>query len=143
MKIIVDNTITAPIEKVWEYYTDPKHITNWNFANEDWHCPVSENNLEVGGKMLSRMEAKDGSFSFDFEATYGEVILNKKLAYTIHDGRKVEILFTDKGKETKILIEFDAEEQSSIEQQQGGWQAILNNFKNYTENNNINANWKT
>ncbi|OAQ40768.1 polyketide cyclase [Pedobacter psychrophilus] len=132
-KITIGNIIDLPIEKVWELWTNPKHIINWNFASEDWHTPSAENDLIVGGKFSSRMEAKDGSFGFDFCGIYDEVEEFKKIAYTLGDERKVEILFEGNGNSTQITEIFDAENENSIEMQQIGWQTILNNFKSYAE----------
>jgi uncharacterized protein YndB with AHSA1/START domain len=131
--ITVENTVNAPVEKVWQFFTSPEHITKWNFASDDWQCPYAENDLRAGGKFLSRMEAKDGSFGFDFGGVYDEVIPNKVINYSIGDGRKVNILFSAAGGETKIITTFDAESVNPVEMQRGGWQAILNNFKKYTE----------
>lgn len=134
-KITVQATISKPVNKVWDYYTGPTHIVNWNFASDDWCCPKATNDLQVGGKYFGRMEAKDGSFGFDFEAIYSEVIPNNKIVYTMADGRIAEINFEDINKETKVEIVFDAENQNPIDMQRDGWQAILNNFKKYTEEN--------
>lgn len=134
-QVTVSTTINAKPDKVWNYYTEPKHITQWNYANEDWHCPKAENDVRVGGKMNSRMEAKDGSFGFDFEATYDEVKEQEKLVYTMPDGRKVTTEFKDAGDKTELSTTFDAENQNSIEMQRDGWQEILNNFKKHVEEN--------
>lgn len=134
-KISVITTVTATPKKVWEFWTVPKHIKNWNFASPDWHCSSSENDLRVGGKMKSRMEAKDGSFGFDFEAIYDEVIDQKKISYTMEDGRQAITHFEMVDGKTKVTTTFDAETTNSIEMQRGGWQAILDNFKNYVEAN--------
>jgi uncharacterized protein YndB with AHSA1/START domain len=134
-KITIETTVNADSKKVWDYWTKPEHITKWNFASDDWHCPTAENDLRAGGKMKSRMEAKDGSFGFDFEAIYDEVTDQKKIAYTLGDGRKVITDFENENDKTKITTVFDAENQNPVEMQKGGWQAILNNFKKYTENN--------
>ena len=131
--IEVRTTVSAPIEKVWKYWTQPEHIIKWMSASDGWHTPFSENDLRVGGKFLSRMEAKDGSFGFDFSGIYDEVKLNEIISYTIGDGRKVKITFIDEGNKTEIIEAFGAESTNSIEQQQQGWQAILDNFKKYTE----------
>jgi uncharacterized protein YndB with AHSA1/START domain len=133
VKITVKTTVNAPVEKAWEYWTEPEHITKWNNASDDWHTPLAENDLSVGGKFLTRMEAKDGSFGFDFGGIYDEVKLNEVIAYTLEDGRKVGITFKDQGNETEVIETFDAETSNSIEMQQTGWQAILNNFKKYIE----------
>jgi uncharacterized protein YndB with AHSA1/START domain len=133
-KIIVETTVQAPVEKVWEYWTEPSHITKWNTATEEWHTPYAENDLQVGGKFLSRMEAKDGSFGFDFGGVYDEVKINEGIAYTLEDGRKVAISFIRQGDETKVIETFDAENSNPIEMQEAGWQAILDNFKKYVNN---------
>lgn len=133
--ITIGATVDAPIEKVWSYWNEPQHIIKWNHASDDWHTTYSENNLRVGGNFLSRMEAKDGSFGFDFSAIYDDVKLHKFIAYTLGDGRRVEITFISEENQTKITEIFEAEETNSIELQQQGWQAILNNFKNYAEGN--------
>lgn len=137
LKIAVRTTVNAPIGKVWKYWTEPEHITKWMNASDDWHTPVSENDLRVGGKFLSRMEAKDGSFGFDFSGVYDEVKLNEVISYTIGDGRKVKITFIDGESKTEIIETFEAESTHSTEEQQQGWQAILDNFKKYTEGRTI------
>lgn len=131
--VTVAATVNAPVEKVWETYTQPAHITQWNAASEDWHSPKAENDLRVGGKFSYRMEAKDGSFGFDFGGTYDEVEQHKKIAYTMEDGRRVSVEFNPDGSNTQVSTVFDAEDQNPVEMQRDGWQAILNNFKNYTE----------
>lgn len=131
--ITVETSINAPVEKVWKFWTEPKHITQWNNASEDWHTPHAENDLRPGGKFLSRMEAKDGSFGFDFEGSYEEVVHHKHIAYVLGDGRKVRIDFEAQGASTKLREIFAAESTHSLEMQQAGWQAILDNFKKYTE----------
>lgn len=133
--ITVENTVIASVEKVWEYWTKPEHIKKWNFASDDWHTPYAENDLRTGGKFISRMEAKDGSFGFDFEGVYDEVKENKYIEYSLGDGRKVKTTFKGNGNETKIVETFDPEAENPIEMQRGGWQAILDNFKKYTEKN--------
>lgn len=132
--ITVKTTVNAPVEKVWECWTKPEHITKWNQASDDWHTPFAENDLTVGGKFLSRMEARNGSFGFDFSGTYVDVQTNKKIVYTLDDGRKVEVLFESNNHSTEVIETFEVESQNSIELQQQGWQAILDNFKKYTEN---------
>ena len=133
--ITVESTINAPIEKVWEYWAKPEHIVQWNSASDDWHTPRAENDLRVGGKFTARMEAKDGSFGFDFEGIYKAVTTNEHIEYTIADGRKVQIDFSRDGDKTKVKESFEAESQNSIEMQRGGWQSILDNFKKYVEKN--------
>jgi len=133
--ITVENTINAPVEKVWEYWTKPEHIIKWCNASDDWHTPRAENDLRVGGKFVSRMEAKDGSMGFDFGGVYDAVRTNEYIEYTLGDDRKVKINFSAQGNKTKVVESFEAENTHSIEMQQGGWQAILDNFKKYTEAN--------
>lgn len=132
-RVTVETTVQAPVEKVWRYWTEPEHITKWNSASDDWHTPVAENDLRVGGKFHSRMEAKDGSFGFDFGGVYDEVRLNEFISYTLGDGRRVEITFINQGNETKIIESFDPETENPIELQKGGWQSILDNFNKYIE----------
>ncbi|MCX8523203.1 SRPBCC family protein [Chryseobacterium formosus] len=134
-KIKIDITILAPVEKVWDYFNTPEHITKWNFAHESWECLSSENDLRVGGKFKTRMEAKDGSFGFDFEGIYDEVITNEKIQYHLEDGRVVEVIFEKIDENTTKVTEiFDPETQNSAEMQRDGWYAILNNFHKYVEN---------
>jgi uncharacterized protein YndB with AHSA1/START domain len=132
-KITVEANIAAVTEKVWEYYTQPEHITKWNFAADDWHCPEAENDMRVGGKYRARMEARDGSFGFDFEATYNEVKEGESFTYTMPDGRIVTVTFEPDGDQTHVEVVFDPESQNPVEMQKEGWQAILNNFKKYAE----------
>ena len=135
-KVKIDITILAPVEKVWDYFNDPKHITKWNFAHESWFCPSSENDLKPGGKFNNRMEARDGSFGFDFIGIYDEVIPNERIKYHIEDGRNVEVVFEKiDGNTTEVTEIFDPEKQNSVEMQREGWYAILNNFHKYVENN--------
>jgi uncharacterized protein YndB with AHSA1/START domain len=131
--ITVATTVNAPVDKVWQYWTKPEHIIKWNNASDDWHTPRAENDLRVGGNFLSRMEAKDGSFGFDFGGAYDAVIANKYIEYTIGDGRKVKVTFDTDTNKTTVTESFEAEATNSIELQKGGWQAILDNFKKYME----------
>ena len=133
--ITIENTVNAPVEKVWEYWTKPEHITKWNNASDDWHTPWVKADLREGGSFTARMEAKDGSMGFDFGGVYDILRPNEYIEYTIGDGRKVKVNFTGKGNTTKVVESFEAENTNSIEMQQGGWQAILDNFKKYTEAN--------
>jgi uncharacterized protein YndB with AHSA1/START domain len=135
VSVIVEAAVKAPIEKVWNYYNNPDHITKWNFAVDDWQCPWAKSDLRVGGQFSSRMEAKDGSFGFEFGGEYTQVVPNKTIAYKMGDGRKATVEFRTVGSETWVVVTFDAENQNPIEMQKGGWQAILNNFKKYTESN--------
>ena len=131
--ITVESTINAPIEKVWELWTKPEHIIHWNNASKDWHTPKAENDLRVGGKFLFKMEAKDGSFGFEFEGIYTEVKTNELIAYKMEDDRQVKINFTSEGNETKITESFETEDINAIDLQRKGWQSLLNNFKKYAE----------
>ena len=134
-KILVQATLAADMQKVWDYYTKPEYITKWNFASDDWHCPSASNDMKIGGKYLARMEAKDGSFGFEFSATYDSIAPGESFQYTIEDGRIVYVNFEKAGNNTLIKVEFEAESVNSIELQKGGWQAILDNFKKFTESN--------
>lgn len=131
--ITIETTVNAPVEKVWEIWNKPEHIIQWNSASPDWHTPSAENDLRVGGQLKSRMEARDGSMGFDFAGTYTEVKENEKVAYTLGDGRKVEIIFTAVEGGTHVKETFDAENQNSLEMQRMGWQAILDSFRAYAE----------
>ncbi len=131
--ITVETTVHAPVEKVWEYWTEPQHITKWSFASDDWHAPNAENDLRVGGKFLTRMEAKDGSFGFDFGGVYDEVRINELISYTLGDGRKVTVTFISQENDTKVIEAFEAEEPIPLSMQKAGWQAFLDNFKKYSE----------
>jgi uncharacterized protein YndB with AHSA1/START domain len=131
--ITIRTSVNAPVEKVWETWTKPEHIVKWNNASDDWHTPRAENDVRTGGKFTSRMEAKDGSMGFDFGGVYDKVDLHRLIAYTMDDGRKVEISFTSSGNKTDIVQTFEAESQNSEEMQRTGWQNILDNFKKYSE----------
>jgi uncharacterized protein YndB with AHSA1/START domain len=131
--ITIQATVQADAGKAWECYTKPEHITKWNFASDDWHCPSAFNELKVGGTYRVRMEAKDGSFGFDLEATYDSVEPGNSFTYTMADGRTVHLVLHDKGNATEVSITFEAENQKPVELQREGWQAILNNYKKYTE----------
>lgn len=133
IKVSVSATINAPVTKVWEYWTAPEHIKKWNSASDDWHTPHAENDLRQGGKFSSRMEARDGSMGFDFGGVYDTVIPNRQIGYTMGDGRKVQVLFSGDDKGTSVTETFDAEATNPVAMQQAGWQAILDNFKRYTE----------
>lgn len=131
--ITITTSIDAPIEKIWTYWNEPKHITQWCTPSEDWHTTKAENNVTVGGKFTSTMAAKDGSFSFDFSGVYTEVKPNEIINYTMDDGRIARILFASIENQIKIVETFEAENQNSIEMQQTGWQSILDNFKKHVE----------
>lgn len=134
MTITISTTINAPIETVWEYWTAPEHIEQWNHASEDWECPHAQNDLSVGGTFTARMASKDGTQGFDFKGTYTSITPYTHIAYTIEDGRKVTVTFetvTDRG--TEVVESFETEDENSPELQRTGWQAILDNFKTYVE----------
>jgi uncharacterized protein YndB with AHSA1/START domain len=131
--ITVETVVNAPINKVWESWTLPQHITKWNQASDEWHTPYAENDCRTGGKFKSTMAAKDGSVSFDFEGVYSLVIPHERIEYAMTDGRTVKIIFGANGNQTTVTETFDPESENSLELQRGGWQAILNSFKRYTE----------
>ncbi|HMJ71165.1 MAG TPA: SRPBCC family protein [Cyclobacteriaceae bacterium] len=133
--ITIGATVNAPVEKVWQYWGEPQHITQWAFASEDWHVPHAENDLRTNGKFSTTMAAKDGSFSFEFGGIYTNVEAKKLAEYELGDGRKVKVSFSGSGNETKVTQSFEAEGENPLEMQRAGWQAILNNMKSYTEGN--------
>ena len=132
-QITVTTNIKAPLTMVWKCWTEPNHVQNWNFASSDWHCPTTENDLKIGGEFHYMMAAKDGSFSFDFWGTFMNIQEEKSLEIILGDGRKMSVLFEGIGEEAIITEIFEPEEINSIELQKEGWQAILDNFKKYTE----------
>jgi uncharacterized protein YndB with AHSA1/START domain len=131
--ILVENTINASLEKVWEFWTKPEHIIKWSFASEDWHAPYAENDLTIGGTFKTAMAAKDGSFSFNYEGVYTNIRHLEEIEYEIVDGRKVFILFSKSDNGTKVVESFQPETINPEDLQKAGWQAILNNFKRYVE----------
>lgn len=131
--ITVEVLVAAPVATVWKIWTTPEEIVKWNNASDDWHTPYAENDLKPGGKFFSRMEAKDGSFGFDFYGIYDKIIPERLIEYTLGDERKVQITFNEAGKNTRVVEVFEAESENTIELQQFGWQAILNNFKKVAE----------
>jgi uncharacterized protein YndB with AHSA1/START domain len=137
-KITVSVMVNSSIKNVWDSFTNPEHIINWNFADPSWKCPSAENDLTVGGKYNARMEAKDGSAGFDFWAIYDKVINQKELSYTMGDGRQATTIFENNVDATNVTTTFEAETENSVALQKAGWQIILNNFKNYTENEKFN-----
>jgi uncharacterized protein YndB with AHSA1/START domain len=132
MKISVETSVNAPLSKVWVAYTTSEDILKWNTASPDWHTTKSTVDLRVGGAFSSRMEAKDGSFGFDFEGTYTKVLPHQCLEYSFGD-RVATIDFLSSSDEVTVRVTFDAETQNSVEQQRSGWQSILDNFANYVE----------
>ncbi|MCB0735997.1 MAG: SRPBCC domain-containing protein [Bacteroidetes bacterium] len=133
-KITVSTTIIADAKKVWDYYTSPEHITQWNFADPSWHCPSASNNMIVGGQYSARMEARDGSFGFDFDAIYVSITEGKEFTYEF-GGREARVSFNNLDGKTQVTIVFDAESENPIEMQKNGWQAILENFRKHVESN--------
>lgn len=131
-KITVTDTIHADPQKTWDYYTQPSHIVHWNFADPSWHCPSASNDMKVGGTYKARMEARDGSFGFDFEAIYTDITMGKGFSYAF-GGRTATVRFEPLGDETVVTVIFDPETQNPPELQKKGWQSILDNFKQYTE----------
>jgi len=132
VKVTVDTIVHAPVAEVWKAYTSPSDIVKWNAASDDWHTTKASVDLRVGGSFSSRMEAKDGSFGFDFAGTYTAVVPNERIEYSFGD-RSVTVDFSETSEGVRVTISFDAESTHSIEQQRGGWQAILNNFKRHVE----------
>ena len=132
-KITVKTTVNLPVQKVWDYWTQPEHSVSWNTASDDWHTPRAENDLRTGGKFSSRMEARDGSMGFDFEGVYDQVEPHSLIAYTMADGRSVHIRFSEENGFTLVEEVFDPEATNPAEMQRMGWQAILDNFKRYAE----------
>lgn len=133
--ITVETEINSPIEKVWRYYTEPKHITKWNNASSDWHTPWAKNDLKVGGNFTYRMESKETKEGFEFEGKYTEIKNHEIISYIMLDGRKAKIEFKQIENKTHVKISFDPENENSLEMQKNGWQTILNNFKKYVESN--------
>lgn len=132
-RIEVKTIINAPIDHVWDCWTSPLHIVNWNFASQDWHCPKAENNLIVGGEFHYLMAAKDGSSQFDFWGTYEHIETRKQLEILIGDGRKMSVIFENSEDGTTVVERFEPENIHSKELQKSGWQMILDQFKFYVE----------
>lgn len=132
-RITVSAFVIRPVAQVWNSWTDPAHITKWNAASDDWHCPKASNDLRTGGQFSATMAARDGSFSFDFGGVYDDVQPHKRIAYTMADGRTCEVTFADQDGGTLVTESFDAEDQNPVEMQRAGWQAILDRFKAYVE----------
>lgn len=133
MMLTVSTTIHASIAKVWDYWNLPEHIKQWCSASDDWHVPDAENDLREGGEFTTTMAARDGSFSFDFNGIYTNIIEHQLIEYRLSDGRKVSITFKEKNNAVEIIESFEAETENSEVMQQAGWQAILDNFKAYAE----------
>jgi uncharacterized protein YndB with AHSA1/START domain len=131
--VTIKTSVNATLEMVWASWTLPQHITHWNFASSDWHCPSSTIDLKIGGRFSSRMEAKDGSFGFDFWGIYDEIVPRSLLSITLGDGRKMEVRFTQNENNVLVTESFETEDQNTTDRQREGWQAILDNYKSYTE----------
>ena len=133
-KLTVTTEINKPIDEVWDFFNAPEHIINWNFAHESWECPSAKNDLKVDGKLEVRMQAKDGSFGFDLVGIYDAVVKNELIKYHFEDGRNIEVIFEKLSDDkTKVTENFDPENQNPLDFQKEGWQAILDNFKKYSE----------
>ena len=132
-KIRVETTVDLPVATVWERWNNPEHVTKWYFASPDWHAPKATNDLRAGGAFSIRMEARDGSFGFDFTGTYIGVEKPTKLECRLGDGRTLDVKFSSLESRTVIVEEFEMEMTNSEERQRAGWQAILDNFKRYAE----------
>lgn len=132
MKLTVQTVVNAPLAKVWQAYTSPDDIVQWNAASDDWHTTRATVDLRVGGAFCSRMEAKDGSFGFDFAGTYTKLVPQALIEYTFGD-RTGTVEFTPGGNGVTVRVGFDAETEHPIEQQRQGWQAILDRFARHVE----------
>lgn len=132
-QITVSTLVEAPLETIWECWTNPEHIMEWNHASDDWHCPAATNDIRVGGTFSFTMAANDGSVSFDFEGTYTDVIEKEHIEYSLDDNRHISVHFEEENWNIRITEIFDAEDKNPIEMQKNGWQAILDNFRDYTE----------
>ena len=132
MKIIVETLVQAPLAEVWRAYTSPEDICRWNAASDDWHTTRATVDLRAGGEFSSRMEARDGSFGFDFAGTYTAVEPMRLIAYDFGD-RKAEVTFAELEDGIEVRVTFDAEDEHPAEMQRGGWQAILDNFARHVE----------
>ena len=133
MKITVETSIKAKLNKVWGAWNDPVDIKQWNTAQDDWHTTQSSVGLREGGKFLSRMEAKDGSEGFDFEGTYTRIEPHRTIEYRISDGREVEVEFIERAGDVLVRETFDTETENPPELQRTGWQAILDSFRRHVE----------
>jgi len=135
-RITVEAVASAPVAEVWKAWNTPEDIIQWNTPDPSWHTPTSENDLRAGGKFKNRMEAKDGSFGFDFEGIYDTVELHKEITYTMGDGRQATTIFAEQDGITSIATTFDPETENDPEFQKQGWQSILNSFVKYVESKN-------
>ena len=131
--LTITTTVEHTVDRVWNLWVTPRHILKWNMASPEWRCSFAENDLKAGGRFLFRMAAKDGSESFDYTGTYQSAVPRSRLSYTLDDGRKVSVVLTPEGSGTRITETFEAESTHTLEQQQQGWQAVLEHFKSYAE----------
>ncbi len=131
--IMVSVSVQATPKRAWEMFTDPTSVTEWNFASPDWHCPRAQSELRKGGNFCYRMEARDGSFGFDFEGTFLEFSPPSHLRYSLGENREVVVRFVDQGERTLVTQSFTPEPTHSLEQQRAGWQSILENYKQHVE----------
>lgn len=131
----METNVNSPVAKVWEFWSSPEHIKNWCHASDDWHTPFAENDLRIGEEFTSTMDAKDESFKFDFGGIYTNIEERRLIEYTLGDDRKVKIEFIPEGDQTKVMESFEAEAENLADLQRTSWQAILDNFKKYTETN--------
>lgn len=130
-KISIQTVVPAPAGRAYAYYTEPRHIVRWNYADESWHCPEAINDLQVGGRYYARMEAKDASMGFDFYGTYTQVQEGESFTYELEDGRAVMVQFQETEQGTRVEVEFDPEQENSEDFQRAGWRAILDNYAAY------------
>lgn len=133
MKITVETLVHAPLAHVWQTWSNPTDMKQWNAAQDDWHTPYCTIDLREGGEFLARMEAKDGSAGFDFGGVYTKVEPQKTVEYRMGDGREVEVNFIQQADGVLVTTTFDAETVNAPERQRQGWQAILDNFGRYAE----------
>jgi len=132
-KITIETVVNAPLDRVWAAWNTPADIQKWNAASDDWHTTHSSVDLREGGAFRSRMEAKDGSFGFDFEGVYTRIVPGQSIAYRMGDGREVTVEFAAATEGVRVTETFDAETENSLELQRQGWQAILDNFGRHVE----------
>ncbi len=133
MSITVRAVVQRPLPQVWAAFTQPEHITGWNFASDDWYCPKAENHPEAGGRFVYTMSAKDGSVAFDFSGTYSEVVFHERIGSSLDDGRALSVIFKNVAEGVLVEETFTAEGENTLWLQRQGWQAILKNFAAYVE----------
>ena len=132
--IVVKCWITSPIVKIWNYWTVPRHIENWNFIFDEWKCTTAENDVSENGRFTYHLSADHGNSMTDYSGIYTEIIVEKLIKQKLDDGRLTTIVFSGQGYETEIVVTFEADDNSSSEEQQNSWNAVLANFKAYSEN---------